>query len=208
MRYVSLNPGTSEPLLNLARARMREEEFISLFKACLSLLAIAEAEDLDYVQSKLLPHRLSLDCDPPAPSCETAQATPNRFLSSPHAMENPRQSDVHPDIGSGQSLSAGSAPRPTTSDTADEYDLFARYTTLEDHSSPNERAASVDTEMSNCGEDATVAPTASTSIIQSSTPPTFENTSDTPTAADPSDPANNDMITVPSLLKLEYEPST
>ena len=46
--------------------------FISLFRAFLSLLAIAEAKDLDYVQSKLLLYRLSLGRNLPTLSCEIA----------------------------------------------------------------------------------------------------------------------------------------
>lgn len=64
------------------------------------------------------------------------------------------------------------------------------YTTLEDHAPPNERAASVDTEMLDCGEDTTVAPMAST-VVQSSMPSIFKNTGNTPTATDLSDPANS-----------------
>ncbi|KAF2177819.1 hypothetical protein K469DRAFT_719477, partial [Zopfia rhizophila CBS 207.26] len=53
MRYVFLDSNTNEPLLSHARARMREEEFISSVRAFLSLLAVAEAEDLDYSSDAL-----------------------------------------------------------------------------------------------------------------------------------------------------------
>src|SRR4051812_44748849 len=55
---------------------------------------------------------------------------------------------------------AGSAPRLTTAETTDSLDLFVKYTTLEDRPSPHEQAASVDTEMLDCGEDTIMAPTA------------------------------------------------
>ncbi|KAF2726582.1 hypothetical protein EJ04DRAFT_571138 [Polyplosphaeria fusca] len=66
MRSVFLDSNNDDPLLSYARTRIREEEFISSVRAFLSLLAVAEPEYLDYVQSKLLPHRLSFDRGPPA----------------------------------------------------------------------------------------------------------------------------------------------
>ncbi|PVH93677.1 hypothetical protein DM02DRAFT_661728 [Periconia macrospinosa] len=96
--YTEQDSNTNEPLLSHARARMREEEFISSVRAFLSLLAVAEAEDLDYVQSKLLPHRLSLHRGPPTfPARETPQATPDA-----------QPSGALPAMGGWQSHPAGS----------------------------------------------------------------------------------------------------
>ncbi|CAI6337007.1 unnamed protein product [Periconia digitata] len=87
-----------------------QQQFLSSIRAFLSLLATTEAKDLDYIQSKLLPHRLPL----PAPSCETTQATPSQFLSSSDASETSQQSDVRLTTGSRQPLPVGSAPHLTT----------------------------------------------------------------------------------------------
>ncbi|KAF2179325.1 hypothetical protein K469DRAFT_694041 [Zopfia rhizophila CBS 207.26] len=120
MRYVFLDSNTNEPLLSHARARMREEEFVSSVRAFLSLLAVAEAEDLDYVQSKLLPHRLSFYRGPPAsPAREIPQATPDESLSHSHTTEDAQPSDALPAIGGWQSRPVGSALRLTAPETAD-----------------------------------------------------------------------------------------
>ncbi|KAF1960486.1 hypothetical protein CC80DRAFT_589898 [Byssothecium circinans] len=58
-------------------------------------------------------------------------------------------------MGGWQSHPASSAPQLTASETADSRDLVAKYTTLEDHPSPHEPAASVDTEMLDRGKDTT-----------------------------------------------------
>ena len=105
-------------------------------------------------------------------------------------------------MGGWQSRPAGPAPRLTAPEIADNRDLFAKYTTLEDHLSPHEQAASVNTEMSDRGEDTTMAPTASCSMSHSPTLPMSENAS--------THGASHRMlfgVTVPSLLELGPEPS-
>ncbi|KAF2180775.1 hypothetical protein K469DRAFT_753136 [Zopfia rhizophila CBS 207.26] len=168
-----------------------DQKFISSVKAFLSLLAVAEAEDLDYVQSKLLPHKLSFHCSPPAmPARETPQADPNE--SPP--TEDAQPSDALPAMGGWQSRPAGSAPRLTTPETADSRDLFVKYTTLEDRPSSHKQVTSVNTEIPDRGEDTNMAPTAACSIPHSLTLPTSKNTNDALTTA--AEPANSTMSNV------------
>ncbi|KAF1976462.1 hypothetical protein BU23DRAFT_551420 [Bimuria novae-zelandiae CBS 107.79] len=204
MRYVFLDSNANKSLLS---------HFISSVRAFLSLLAVAEAEDLDYVQSKLLPHKLSLDRGLPAsPACETPQATPDESLSRLQTTANAQPSDALPAIGEWQSHPAGSAPRLTTPETAHSGGLLANYTTLEDHPSPYEQAANVDTEMSDRGEDTAVVPTPSCSMSYIPTLPTSKNASDTlTTAADSNEPTNtimDDVAETPLLGSSQAEPYT
>ena len=152
------------------------------------MLAVAEAEDLDYVQSKLLPHKLSFHCSPPAtPARETPQVDPDESLPTKGA----HLSDALPAMGGWQSRPAGSAPRLTTPETAGSRDLFVKYTTLEDRSSSYEQAASVDTEMPDTDEDTDVAPTAASSPPISPTLSTSGNTNNALTTA--AEPVKNTM---------------
>jgi hypothetical protein len=162
-----------------------------LVRALLSLLAVAEAKDLYYVQLKLLPHRLSFHRGPPAsPARKTPQATLNEFLSRLHTTKDAQPSNALPIIGGWQLHPTGSTL--ISPETVDSYNLFAKYTTLEDEPSSYKQAVSVDTEMPDHGEDTTMAPTVSYSTSHSPTLPTSKNASDTlTTAADLNEPINN-----------------
>ncbi|KAF2677126.1 hypothetical protein K458DRAFT_424166 [Lentithecium fluviatile CBS 122367] len=83
MRSIVLDSHAEKVLLSYARSRIREEEFISSVRDFLSLLAVAEAKDLDYVQSKLLPHRLAIHC---GPITLPAHETPPHFALTPPRM--------------------------------------------------------------------------------------------------------------------------
>ncbi|ORX95380.1 hypothetical protein BCR34DRAFT_669461 [Clohesyomyces aquaticus] len=203
MRFVCLDSNIDEPLLSHARTRMREEEFLSSVRAFLSLLAIAETEYLDYVQLKLLPHKLSFHRCPPATTTRDAfQYTPDGPPSRSHTGDDAQLSNA---ISGSQLRTTASTPRLTTPETTDSRDLFATYTTLEDHPSPYEQAASVDEEMLDRSEDITGALTASCSMSHSLTLPTSGNTCDTlPTTTDSNKPATDIMSDVAETSPLPW----
>jgi len=98
----------------------------------LSLLAVAEAEYLDFVRPKLLPHKLSLDhrLSSPTPGRGTSPAT---------------QTELELSIANDIPLAANSSSRNSVQlETLDDRELFAAYTTLED---ADRQTASADTEM-------------------------------------------------------------
>jgi hypothetical protein len=72
---------------------------MSSFKAFLSLLAVAEADDLDYVQCNLLPHRIVLHREPfTPPAYKTSQAPPYESRSRTHTTENAKPPGALPSM--------------------------------------------------------------------------------------------------------------
>ncbi|KAF2462537.1 uncharacterized protein BDR25DRAFT_320661 [Lindgomyces ingoldianus] len=85
--HTAQDSNAKEPLLGHVRARMREDKFILSARAFLSLLAVAEAEDLDYAEQKLLPRELTFHRGEPAtPARATPQAAPDE-RSSPEGAQ-------------------------------------------------------------------------------------------------------------------------
>jgi hypothetical protein len=158
-------------------------------KAFLSVLAVANAEDLNYVQSKLAPHRLVFHRSSfTLPIYETLQTTQDESPFCLDTAEDAQPSGAVPAIGGRQSHPTRSAP--ASPETAYSCDLFAQYTTLDDLPSSHEQTAIVDTGMLDC-KDTTIVPTASCSTPHSPTLPRSENASDIlTTAADSNEPTN------------------
>ncbi|KAH7088043.1 hypothetical protein FB567DRAFT_330237 [Paraphoma chrysanthemicola] len=210
MRSVVLVSSASEPLLSHARSRVRGEEFSSSVRDFLSLLAVADVEDLDYVQSKILPHRLALHRGPLTfPAHETSQATQNESPVYSHTTEGAQPSSTLPTMGGWQSYPAGFALR--SPQIADSLDLFAMITSLEDQPLSHEQVASIDVGMPD-REDTTMVPTANGSTSHSPTLPTSENASDTlASAADSNEPTNTimmDLAETPLPGSFQSEPHT
>ncbi|KAF1963995.1 hypothetical protein BU23DRAFT_576041 [Bimuria novae-zelandiae CBS 107.79] len=153
----------------------------------LSLLAVAEAEDLDYVRSKLLPHRVDLHRGTSTvPARETLPATPYESPSRSHTAVDAQSPAAPPTLG-GWQLYPAAQPSPETSDSRD---LFAMYATLGDQPASHEQAARVDTGMPD-REDTTMVPTASGSTPDS---PTSENASNTLAIAADSNESTNTIM--------------
>ncbi|KAF2193605.1 hypothetical protein K469DRAFT_550888, partial [Zopfia rhizophila CBS 207.26] len=109
--------------------------FISSGKAFLSALAVAEAEDLKVVCSKLLPHKLTFDrtLDSLTPTWEISQATQSEHLPSLGFTEDSQPSETFVADSSPPSRPTRPTLQPTMAETLCDQDLFATYTTLEDY---------------------------------------------------------------------------
>ncbi|KAF2804414.1 uncharacterized protein BDZ99DRAFT_481237 [Mytilinidion resinicola] len=128
--FALLDDTSNGLLLNDACAGIREEKVISLGKAFLSALAVAQAEDLEVVCSRLLPHKLIINRTPG--SLTVTWEILVEHLSPPTLIEG------LPSEAIGAESSPSSRPtsptQPATVETLCDRDLFATYTTLEDPS--------------------------------------------------------------------------
>ncbi|KAF2175753.1 hypothetical protein K469DRAFT_53257 [Zopfia rhizophila CBS 207.26] len=128
---------------------MGDEEFISLGRAFLSLLASAEVEYLGSIQAKLLPHKLSFD------HCATL-STRDTSLHYEHPFHADSTVDLRPSqLGtrSSKSRSESVASQSSAMETSDWRDRLAGYSTSEDRLFTNvttSQSAHDDTEISDC----------------------------------------------------------
>lgn len=122
-------------------------------KAFLSTLAVAQAEDLDIVCPKLLPHKLTFDRAPDSltPICETSRATQGKELPFPgYSQPSEVANNIPPPNTTRPALQS------TNVETLSDRDLFAAYTTLVDPLPVHnvaERAASIGLETANSHND-------------------------------------------------------
>ncbi|KAL5371969.1 hypothetical protein PMIN04_012884 [Paraphaeosphaeria minitans] len=124
MRSVVLDCSHDQSLRSMTWTRLREEEFISAGKAFLSVLAVAEGDDLDFVQSKLLPHKLSFERYP-YPTRDSSQAA--------HADRSSYLVAVNPRAYANTSQRSNSEAEPSD-------DGFMQYTAGGDYHAADDRA--------------------------------------------------------------------